>query len=248
MKKSFLVITFFCTTIILNAQTGKTGTGPSQSPKKIAAKTTVAKPAVGILKNLNDSASYAVGVSVANFYKQQGIKNINTSLVSKAIDDILYGKKPLLDDAAANSCMNNYMSKIQAEKSKPAIDAGQKYLAKNKSLPGIITTASGLQYQILREGTGAKPVAEDSVTCHYRGTFLDGTTFDNSYDRGNPITFPLQGVIPGWTEGLQLMSVGSKYKFYIPYTLGYGAFDYQSIPGGTMLIFEIELLDIKKKK
>ena len=247
MKKSFLVFTFLCTTIVLNAQTGKTGTGTSKSAKTVATKTTAAKPAVNALKNMNDSASYAVGVSVANFYKQQGIKNLNTSLVSKAIDDILSGKKPLLDDAAANNCMNNYMSRIQAEKSRPAIDAGQTYLAKNKTLPGIKTTASGLQYQIIREGTGAKPVAEDSVTCHYRGTLLDGTPFDNSYDSGKPITFALRGVIPGWTEGLQLMTVGSKYKFYIPFILGYGAFDYQSIPGGSMLTFEIELLDIKKK-
>lgn len=246
MKIFALLITLLCTITLLTAQPGKSGT--SQPAKTVATKTTVAKPAVNVLKNMNDSASYAVGVSVANFYKQQGIKKMNTSLVSKAIDDILSGKKPLLDDAAANNCMNNYMSKIQAEKSKPSIDAGQKYLAKNKTLPTVKTTASGLQYEIIREGTGAKPVAEDSVTCHYRGILLDGAPFDNSYDSGKPITFSLRGVIPGWTEGLQLMSVGSKYKFYIPYTLGYGAFDYQSIPGGSMLIFEIELLDIRKKQ
>lgn len=110
-----------------------------------------------------------------------------------------------------------------------------------------MVTASGLQYEILRDSTGIKPVAADDVTVHYRGTFIDGSGFDNSYDRGEPITFNLRGVIAGWTEGLQLMSVGSKYKFYVPYTLGYGAFDYMSIPGGSMLIFEVELLAVIKK-
>lgn len=208
----------------------------------------VAKPALPTLKNINDSASYAVGVSVANFYKQQGVTSLNTTLVSLAINDILGNKKPLLDDAAANTCMNNYMTRLQAEKSKSTIEAGEKFLAENKKRPEVKVTASGLQYEVITEGTGEKPTAADSVTCHYRGTFVNGDGFDNSYDRGQPITFALGGVIPGWTEGLQLMSVGSKYKFYIPYTLGYGAFDYMAIPGGSMLIFEVELLDVKKKQ
>ena len=140
------------------------------------------------------------------------------------------------------------MSKMQAEKSKPRIDSGTNFLAKNKTKPGVKTTASGLQYEVITEGTGEKPTAADSVTCHYKGTLLNGTVFDNSYDRGQPITFSLGGVIPGWTEGLQLMSVGSKYKFYIPYTLGYGAFDYGPIPGGSLLIFEVELLNVIKKQ
>ena len=138
------------------------------------------------------------------------------------------------------------MSKMQAEKSQPAIASGEKFLAKNKLKGGVKTTASGLQYEVIKEGTGARPTTTDSVTCHYKGTLLDGKVFDNSYDRGQPITFPLGGVIKGWTEGLQLMTVGSKYKFYIPYTLGYGASDYGPIPGGSMLTFEVELLGIKK--
>ncbi len=200
------------------------------------------------LKTLSDSASYAIGVSVANFYKQQGINKLNTTLVSKGINDILGNKKALLDDAACNNVMNTYMSKMQSEKSKPRIDAGNDFLAKNKNKPGVKMTASGLQYEVITEGTGDKPTAADSVTCHYKGTLLDGTVFDNSYDRGQPITFSLGGVIPGWTEGLQLMSVGSKYKLYVPYTLGYGAFDYGPIPGGSLLIFEVELLNVIKKQ
>lgn len=213
--------------------------------KPVAAKPATAT-APSLLKNIDDSASYAVGVSVANFYKQQGIKKLNTSLVSKAIDDVMNGKNVLLDDAAANACMNNYMTKMQAEKSKPQMDSGTNFLAANKSKPGIKITASGLQYEVLTEGSGDKPTSDDSVTCHYKGTLLDGTVFDNSYDRGEPITFALGGVIAGWTEGLQLMTVGSKYKFYIPYTLGYGAFDYGPIPGGSMLTFIVELLEVKK--
>ncbi len=157
-------------------------------------------------------------------------------------------KLPLMDDAAANTCMNNYMTKVQAEKSKPRIDSGTAFLAKNKTKPGVNTTASGLQYEVITEGTGIKPTAIDTFVCHYRGTFLDGVEFDASYNRGEPLIYPLNQVIPGWTEGLQLMSVGSKYKFYIPYNLAYGAFDYNSIPGGSLLIFEMELLDVKKKQ
>lgn len=207
-----------------------------------------AKTPVPVLKNLSDSASYAVGVSVANFYKQQGISKLNTTLVARGINDIFGNKKALLDDPTCNSVMNTYMSKMQAEKSKPRIDSGTNFLAKNKTKPGVKTTASGLQYEVITEGTGDKPTAADSVTCHYRGTLLNGTVFDNSYDRGQPITFSLGGVIPGWTEGLQLMTVGSRYKLYVPYTLGYGAFDYGPIPGGSLLIFEVELLNVIKKQ
>ena len=206
------------------------------------------KPAVTkpLLANINDSASYAVGLSVANFYKQQGITKLNTTLVSKAINDVFSNKKTLFDDATANACMNTYMNRMQEQKSKSAIDSGNAFLKRNMNKPGVKTTASGLQYEVITEGTGPKPTAADSVTCHYRGTLLDGTPFDDSYSRGQPITFALKGVIPGWTEGLQLMSVGSKYRFYIPYTLGYGAFDYGPIPGGSMLTFDVELLDIRK--
>jgi FKBP-type peptidyl-prolyl cis-trans isomerase len=209
---------------------------------------TPAKPvAAPLLKTMEDSASYAVGISVANFYKQMGVKKLNTSIVSKAINDLLSGKKALMDDATANTLMNAYITRLQQQKSIPTIKAGEKFLAENKNKPGVKVTASGLQYEVITEGSGEKPTAADSVTCHYRGTFLDGKTFDASYDRGEPITFSLGGVIKGWTEGLQLMGVGSKYKFYVPYQLAYGPSDYMSIPGGSMLTFEVELLAVKKK-
>lgn len=200
------------------------------------------------LKTLNDSASYAIGFSIASFYKQQGVTSLNTSLISKAIMDVLEGKPTTLDDNACNAAVNSFINRIQDEKSKDAIEEGKSFLATNKTKPGVKTTASGLQYEVVTEGTGARPLATDSVTVNYMGTLINGFEFDNSYKRGEPITFPLNRVIAGWTEGLQLMTVGSKYKLYIPYNLAYGSHDQGPIPGGSTLIFEVELLDVKKKK
>ena len=196
--------------------------------------------------NKNDSASYALGLSFANFYKEQGIKTVNKTLISKGLSDGLGGKGTLMNDGAANMVMNSYLTQIQQQKSQPAIDSGIAFLAQNKLRPGVKTTASGLQFEVLTEGTGQKPKSIDSVTVNYKGALLNGFEFDNSYNRGQPITFTLNKVIAGWTEGLQLMSEGSKYKLYVPYTLGYGAFDYGPIPGGSMLTFEVELLKVTR--
>jgi FKBP-type peptidyl-prolyl cis-trans isomerase FklB len=199
------------------------------------------------LKTLEDSANYAMGLSIANFYKQEGVTKINSAIITRAINDVMNGRKVLMNDMQANSCMMNYINLQQMLKSKPNIDAGEKFLAENKKKPGVTTTASGLQYEIITLGTGPKPAITDTVVCNYKGTFLNGEEFDNSYKRGEPAEFPLTHVIKGWTEVLQLMPVGSKYKVYVPYQLGYGGGDYNSIPGGSMLTFEIELLDIKGK-
>ena len=228
--------------IILSATLSTTWAQTKPAPK---AKPATQQPG---LKTLNDSASYAIGVSVASFYKQQGITNLNSTLVTKAINDILGGKKTLLNEEACNAVVTKLMTQVQEVKSKPTIEAGVAYLEKNKARSGVKTTASGLQYEVITEGTGIKPLATDSVTVNYKGTLIDGTEFDNSYTRGEPITFPLNRVIPGWTEGLQLMTVGSKYKLYIPYTLAYGLHDQGPIPGGSTLVFEVELLDVKKSK
>lgn len=208
---------------------------------------TIPKPVAPVLKNISDSASYAIGVSVANFYKEQGMKTLNTALITKAIQDIMGNKTPAFDNNTANSVLNNFITQLHAEKSKGTIQAGEKFLADNKKRTGVTTTATGLQYEVIKEGSGERPTTADQVSCHYRGSFIDGKEFENSYDGGQPITFALTGVIRGWTEGLQLMTPGSKYKFYIPYTLGYGASDYGRIPGGSTLVFEIELLEVKKK-
>ena len=219
---------------------------PSKSKPVAKAKPFVQQPG---LKTLNDSASYAIGVSVASFYKQQGISSLNTALVSRAINDILAGKKALLDDQAANACVTKLMNEMQEDKAKPIIEEGKAFLEKNKKRPEVKTTASGLQYEVITEGTGIKPTILDTFVCHYRGTLINGTEFDASYNRGEPLIYPVSKVIRGWTEGLQLMPVGSKYKFYIPYNLAYGTNDQgPAIPGGSMLIFELELLDVKKSK
>jgi FKBP-type peptidyl-prolyl cis-trans isomerase len=220
-------------------------TALAQGTAKPKPKTPPAAPVLS-LKNLNDSVSYAIGVSVASFYKQNGIKNLNTAVLTAAVKDVISGKKTRLDEATCNMVMNTVMTRAQEDKSRANIDSGTAFLAQNKTKSTVKTTGSGLQYEVIIEGTGAKPVATDSVTVHYRGTLLNGTEFDNSYSRGEPITFPLNQVIPGWTEGVQLMSVGSKYKFYIPYTLAYGAMDNGPIPGGSVLVFDVELLDVKK--
>jgi FKBP-type peptidyl-prolyl cis-trans isomerase FklB len=234
MKKSLLAAVLFC---------GITAT----AQKKV---TPVKKPVTSapVLKNVIDSASYAIGVSVASFYKQQGMKQLNAALVSRAITDILGGKKPLLDDMQANTVMMRYINQASETKAKPNIAAGQKFLAQNKTKPGVKTTASGLQYEVVVAGTGPKPTASDSVTCHYAGTLINGTEFDNSYKRGEPITFAVGGVIKGWTEALQLMNVGSKYKLYIPQELAYGTHETGSIPAGSVLLFEVELLAIPNRK
>jgi FKBP-type peptidyl-prolyl cis-trans isomerase FklB len=242
MKK----LIFFSCLLILGdlvlAQSGKTTTKPVTKP---ATKPVAAAPKP-LLKSLNDSASYAIGLSVANFYKQQGVPDMNPTLIAKACNDV-YTKKPtLIDDQTANMIMNKVMMQIQQEKSKPAIEAGKAFLETNKKRPGVKTTVTGLQYEVITEGTGIKPTSLDTFVCNYKGTLLDGKEFDNSYTRGQPLVLPVTSVIRGWTEGLQLMPVGSKYKFYIPADLGYGNFDNPPIPGGSTLIFEVELLDVKK--
>lgn len=205
--------------------------------------TTTTRP----LKNMKDSVSYAIGLSVANFYAQQGFGSLNADVVAKACEDVFGKKQLLINEPDANAIIMKYMEATQAEKAKPVIAANEKFLAENKNKPRVKTTASGLQYEILRDGTGPKPAATDTVVVNYAGTLIDGTEFDNSYKRGQPIEFPLNRVIPGWTEGVQLMPVGSKFKFYIPQQLGYGMHGAGNIPGGAALIFEVELLSIKGK-
>ena len=237
MKKVFIVALAFVT---LSAA--------AQNKPAPAKKTTTTTAAASPLKSLSDSASYAIGVSVASFYSQQGVTQLNASLVARAINDVLGKKTVLLNDYQANSVMMKYMSKAQESKAKPNIEAGQKFLAQNKSKAGVKTTASGLQYEVIKEGTGPKPTTADTVTVHYVGTLINGNEFDNSLKRGEPISFPVTGVISGWTEALQLMPEGSKYKLYIPHELAYGPNDNGPIPGGSVLIFEVELLKVSAKQ
>jgi len=199
------------------------------------------------LKTTQDSLSYAIGLSVANFYKQQNITNINTALVTRAINDVNRKGKLLLDEQQAQAAIVNYMQKAQSEKASGNKKLGLEFLAANKSKPGVVTRPSGLQYMVEKQGTGPKPALTDMVRVHYHGTLIDGKVFDSSVERGQPIELNVNGVIPGWTEALQLMPVGSKWKLFIPADLAYG--DRQAGPmiaPGSTLVFEVELLDIVK--
>ncbi len=218
----------------------------AQSKKK---KTSGAVPATETvsLKTQTDSLSYSIGIMVASFYKQQGITSINNDLVNKAIQDKMKGDSTLLNEQQCNQVVMSYIEKVKSEKSAVAKKQGQDFLAANKAKPGVITTASGLQYVVLKEGTGPKPVATDKVKCDYEGKLIDGTVFDSSIKQGKPIEFAVNGVIRGWTEALQLMPVGSQYRLFIPSELAYG--DQQMGPDikpGSTLIFDVTLLDIVK--
>jgi FKBP-type peptidyl-prolyl cis-trans isomerase len=204
------------------------------------------------LKTDKDKASYMVGMT---FGKQLAeIKDeVDLALIQKGLNDSFTGGKTLLTEEEAQKVSNDFRTQLQAkmqEKQKAAGAENQKkadeFLAKNKTQPGVKTTASGMQYLAIKEGTGPKPKANDQVKVHYTGTLINGTKFDSSVDRGQPATFPLNGVIPGWTEALQLMSVGSKYKLFIPGKLAYGEGGQPAggIGPNELLIFEVELLEI----
>ena len=236
-------------TMTVAAQAKKTA-APVKKPTTPAAKMPPAKKAPPVqpvgLKNSLDSFSYAVGLSLANFYKEQGVQNINNALVMKALNDVKTGKQ-LLTEEQINSCIMDYMQVAKKEKATPNKKAGQAFLAENAKKPGVVTTASGLQYTVVTEGSGEKPAATDQVKVHYHGTLLDGTIFDSSVQRGEPIVLGVGNVIAGWTEALQLMPVGSKWKLFIPSELAYG--DNQAGPSigpGSTLIFDVELLEIVK--
>lgn len=200
-----------------------------------------------VLNDLCDSASYAAGIYLINFFREFDITNFNSTIVSRAINDLQSKKKPLLSDSLANMVAMRYQYRLQEIKNKSTIDSGKKFLSDNKKRPGVKVSASGLQYEIIKQGTGKKPTKKDTVSCNYTGAYIDGTEFNNSYNMGGPVSFAVTGVIKGWTEALLMMPVGSKWKLYIPYTLGYGPGQYQTIPGGSALIFEIELLGVVGK-
>lgn len=198
-------------------------------------------------KTQADSVSYAIGISVGANLKQSGIDNLNVDLISKGMAASLKGETAAMDPATAGKIINEHMSAMQAKKGAAAKEKGTKFLEENKKKKGITTLPSGLQYEVIKAGTGAKPVATDKVKVHYTGTLVDGTEFESSLRHGEPATFNLNQVIKGWSEALQLMPVGSKWKIYIPSDLAYGDRGSQKIGPGETLIFELELLEIVKQ-
>jgi FKBP-type peptidyl-prolyl cis-trans isomerase FklB len=199
-------------------------------------------------QNLNtemEKVSYSLGVNVAKSVKSQGLESIDSDAIAKAFKDVFEGNTLEISEEEANIVLQDYFGKLANEKQKANVEAGQKFLDENAKRDGVVTTATGLQYEVLKEGSGDSPKETDNVTVHYHGTLIDGTVFDSSVDRGQPATFPVNGVIPGWVEALQLMNAGAKYKLFIPSNLAYG----ERGAGGAIgpnatLVFEVELISI----
>lgn len=200
-----------------------------------------------------DQLSYALGLGIGHQLLQMNAEGLNIDDFAQAIKDVMTGGELKMKEAEAQQMMQQFFAEQEAlqqaanaEKGKAAKAEGEQFLAENAKKEGVKTTASGLQYQVLRDGNGKQPKATDQVECHYEGTLIDGTKFDSSYDRGQTATFPLNQVIAGWTEGLQLMHEGAKYRFFIPYQLAYGERGAgASIPPYAALIFDVELVAVK---
>ena len=194
-----------------------------------------------------EKLSYALGLLIGHNLKGMNIDRLVTAEFTRAVEQVLKGEKAEMTEVQAQGMVQEYMKEQQELAGREAREAGEKFLAENAKREGVTTTASGLQYKVLTDAIGQKPVATDSVRCHYEGRLIDGTVFDSSYQRGEPTSFPLQGVIKGWTEGLQLMSLGAKFRFFIPYELAYGAQGAGgAIPPYAALVFDVELLGINE--
>jgi FKBP-type peptidyl-prolyl cis-trans isomerase FklB len=199
-----------------------------------------------------DKVSYALGIGIGHQLANMGGQELNIDDFAQAVKDVLGGKELKIKSSEAQQIVQEFfaaqeekINKQRAEAGKAHKEAGEKYLAENAKKDGVITLPSGLQYQVLKEGNGKKPSAKDSVKCHYEGFLIDGTVFDSSVQRGEPAVFGLQQVIAGWTEGLQLMQEGAKYRFFIPYRLAYGEGGAgASIPPFAALIFDVELIQV----
>ena len=201
------------------------------------------------LDNDEKKVSYAIGQEIGRGMKSQGIK-VDVNVLAASIQDALEGKEPKLKPEEAQKAMMDMRMKMMEDRKQQAeqnVEKGKKYLEDNKAKEGVKVTESGLQYKVLKEGEGAQPKETDTVKVHYKGTLIDGTEFDSSYSRNEPAEFPVNRVIKGWIEGLQLMKVGSKYQFFIPSDLAYGPQGRPSIPPNSVLVFEVELLDIVKE-
>ena len=196
-----------------------------------------------------DKLSYALGIGIGTQLSGMGASNLNIDDFAQAIKDVIAGNELKVDNKEAQTLVNNFFAEQQAKQEAAAEEAGkvakavgEDFLAENAKKENIVVLPSGLQYEVIKEGNGKKPSATSQVKCHYEGTLIDGTKFDSSYDRGEPATFGLNQVIAGWTEGVQLMSEGAKYRFFIPYNLGCGAG--ASIPPYSALVFVVELIEV----
>ncbi len=217
----------------------------AQTPKTVKKDAATVAPAPKSLKTALDSVAYAIGLSVGESLKQQGLSDINTNLLLKAIDETLKGQNTEMSPEQGNHYIGEYFQKKASAQGNANLAAGKKFLEENKKRPNVKTTESGLQYEVIKLGEGPKPADTSTVKVHYHGTLTDGTVFDSSIERGDPEEFPVGGVIKGWTEALKLMPVGSKFRLFIPADLAYGerAAGPKIGPSST-LIFDVELLEI----
>jgi FKBP-type peptidyl-prolyl cis-trans isomerase FklB len=256
-----------------SASTSTPAAAPAKAQSAAATKKApvTAKSATTLtLTTKKQKASYALGMKIGGDLKRQGVgASVDSALTARGLKDALAGSKALLTEEEEKAALMELQTEVRAkqqamaqeaqamaqaaqakahEASAPARKEGEAFLAANKSKEGVVTLPSGLQYKILTAGTGPKPTTSDTVNCNYRGTLIDGTEFDSSYKRGQPISFPVTGVIKGWTEALQLMPVGSKWQLFIPSDLAYGDPGRPGIPPGATLVFEVELLSIGEQK
>jgi len=254
--KLLLVIAIISSGIVPCAAQTQTTTPPaSAKPKTPATTPHRATPAPVVIKTQKDKISYAIGADLAGKFKAQSI-DVDPALLSRGLRDALSGAKPLMTQDEVHAALTDLQTQLQQKRQAMAKEMGDKnkqegdaFLAENKSKEGVVTLPSGLQYKILKAGDGEKPKPTDTVVCNYRGTLVNGKEFDSSYKRGQPATFPVNGVIKGWTEALQLMPVGSKWQLVLPPDLAYG----ERGAGGDIgpdstLIFEVELISIQPKQ
>jgi FKBP-type peptidyl-prolyl cis-trans isomerase FklB len=204
-----------------------------------------------VLKNQKEKTSYIIGMDIGNNLKKQSI-DVDPNILAKGVKDALAGGKPLLTEQEIRETMTAFQKEMMAKQevvAKKNKEQGDAFLAENKKKEGVKTLPSGLQYKVIKAGTGKKPKLSETVMAHYRGTLIDGTEFDSSYKRGQPATFQVSGVIPGWTEALQLMEEGAKWRLFIPSNLAYGERGAGGVIGpNATLVFEIELISIQEKK
>jgi FKBP-type peptidyl-prolyl cis-trans isomerase len=232
-----------------------TAAKPGQTPAAKTGAATAKTAAPLTLKTQKEKASYAIGMNIGKNLKRDSV-DIDPAVLSRALRDALAGNKLLLTDDEAKAALTALQTEVRMKEEAKAKAAavenkktGDAFLAANKTKEGVVTLPSGLEYKIIKEGTGPKPTAEDTVLCHYRGTLVDNTEFDSSYKRGEPLKIPVGGVIKGWTEAIQLMPVGSKWQLYIPSDLAYGERGAPGSPIGpnSTLIFDVELISIEPK-
>ena len=253
MKKSIFILISFSLVGVGFAQTTK----PAGIPKSVVnvlkpvttKKVTTTKPAAEVsvvLKSAKDSASYALGFRVAQSMKGQGLQDINMALFDKGFSAGVIAKS-IIPDSLLDVCIKKYQDNMSLEKITFNKAVGKAFLEENAKKPGVVKMTNGMQYEVMVAGTGSvKPTLSNKVKCHYHGTLIDGSIFDSSVQRGEPISFPLNGVIKGWQDGLQLMTLGSKWKLFIPSELAYGERSAGPFIGpGSTLIFEVELLGIE---